>query len=238
MPLTDLPGVPESALPDGLVLPSSTPAPPWRCRVEATVWLHRATPSARALLPAALPAGPALTVVALVRYLDSPVGAYDELLASPRLLAGSLRRGVLARVHVPFIAVDSVASVHGGRAHWALPKTLATFTRDGPRTQVQGSGWEVDATAQARGPWLPSYARLGSTQQDGAGVTTSSVTSAWALVRPATVQVETRSEGDLAAWLLPGRHHGLRLRGRMTVGVAGVTAARAQPGGTGARPRR
>ncbi len=216
MPLTDLPGVPESTLPDGLVLPLSTPAPPWPCRVEATVWLHRATPAALALLPPGLTAGPRWTVVARVSYLDSPVGAYEEILASPCLLAGALRRGVLARVHVPFIAVDSVASVHGGRAHWALPKTLAAFAGD----STDGAGWRVTATAAGRGPWLPTYARLGSTQVDAAGVITSSVTTAWARVRPARVTVGVRSDGDLGSWLVPGRHRGLVLRGRMTVGPA------------------
>ncbi|MFP5219510.1 MAG: hypothetical protein ACLGIG_07210, partial [Actinomycetes bacterium] len=48
--LADLPAVPESALPAGLLeqLPATTPAPPWHCRVRAVVWVQRA-PSPLAL---------------------------------------------------------------------------------------------------------------------------------------------------------------------------------------------
>lgn len=216
VPLTDLPCVPESAFPEGLILPDSTPGAPWICRVEATVWWHRATPAAAALLDPSLPLGPRFTVGAFVTYLDTPVGPYNEILASPHLLAGAVRRGVLARVHVPFIAVDSVDSVHGGRAHWSLPKTLAVF--DG--SHATAPTWEVSATAAGRGPRFASYARLGSTQIDGAGLQSSSVTTARAKAQLARVDVETVSDGDLATWLVPGRHRGALLRGRMVVGRA------------------
>ncbi len=220
--LADLPGVPESGLSDSMIgqLPAGTPGPPWDCRIEATVWWHRATLSGQALLPPGLPAGPKVTVGAFITYLDTPVGPYSEVLASPRLLAGAVRRGVLARVHVPFIAVDSLTSIQGGRSHWSLPKTLATFSGGALDRQVRGNGWRVRATARPAGPWLPSVIRLGSTQVDGAGAVSSSVTRSMSRSRLARVVVETESTGDLARWLLPGTHRGLVLRGRMTVGSA------------------
>ncbi len=184
------------------------------------MWWHRATPAARALLPPGLPAGPKVTVCAFVSYLGSPVGPYSEILASPQLLAGAVRRGVLARVHVPFIAVDSLPSVQGGRSHWSLPKTLATFSGGALDREVRGDGWRVRAAARPAGPWLPSVARLGSTQVDGTGAVSSSVTRSVSRARLARVVVETESTRDLAGWLLPGTHRGLVLRGRMTVGAA------------------
>ena len=76
----------------------------------------------RGLLPAGLTGRAALplTAAALVAYHRGPVGPYAELLASPVVLADGAG-------HVPFIAVDSPASVAGGRANWALPKDLAGF---------------------------------------------------------------------------------------------------------------
>jgi len=161
-----------------------------------------------------------VTVSAFVTYLDTPVGPYSEILASPQLLAGALHRRVLARVHVAFIAVDSVPSVQGGRSHWSLPKTLATFSGGALDRVVRGDGWRVRATARPAGPWLPSVGRLGSTQVDGTGAVSSSVTRLVFRSRLASVVVETESTGDLAGWLLPGTHRGLVLRGRMTVGPA------------------
>jgi hypothetical protein len=216
VPLTDLPGVPESTLPSDLTLPSTTPGPPWVCQVEATVWWHRATPAAGVLVPSGMPLGLPVTVGAFVTYLDTPVGPYREVLASPHLLAGALHRRVLARVHIPFIAVDSLASVQGGRAHWALPKALARF--DG--SHAHGDGWEVYAAARLAGPWLPVRARLGSTQVDARGRVSHAVTSTRVQGRLATVEVGCRSEGDLPTWLVPGRHRGLVLRGHVTVGPA------------------
>jgi hypothetical protein len=216
--LTDVPGVPESALPDALAgqLPGSTPAPPWDCRVEAVIWWHRASATALGLLPQQLQPGLPITVAAFVTYLDTPVGPYSEILASPQLLARPLTRRVLARVHVPFIAVDSLASVHGGRAHWTLPKAMAVFQG----TRAVGDGWQVSAEASARGPWLPAVGRLGSSQVSATGLVTSSVTTSRARARLAKVYVEVSSTGDLASWLLPGSHRGLVLRGRMVVGPA------------------
>ena len=72
--------VAESAEP-GVELPVSPP-PPWPARVRATLWWHRPTAAARSLGPS--PSVP-LTVGMVVDYLDSPVGPYREVLASPVL---------------------------------------------------------------------------------------------------------------------------------------------------------
>ena len=89
------------------------------------MWWHRAAPAASDAVTGSLRGLPVvpLTVAALVRYVDSPVGSYSELVASPVLV----RRAALPAVSVPFIAVDSWASLVGGRAGWGLPKTMARF---------------------------------------------------------------------------------------------------------------
>ena len=119
--------VPESTS-DRVDWPVSDP-PPWPARVRATLWWHRSTSAARELGPdgRTIP----MTVAMMVDYLDSPVGPYREILASPVLHAPGKRIGPMPRMAVPFIAVDSEPSVHGGRVHWQLPKVLAEF--DGGR---------------------------------------------------------------------------------------------------------
>lgn len=214
VPPGQLPGVPQSVLPAGLQLPADTPPAPWRCRVEAVVWWHRAALGAAALLPPGLRLGPPLAVGAFVRYLDSPVGGYDEVLACPHLLHR-------ARLHVPFIAVDSLASLAGGRTHWSLPKTLADFTRTGGQVRAEGvtaGGWSVAATPYPAGPWLPLAGAAVDTQVDAAGQQSSSTT--WAAVLGRFARVEVDSSAGLAPWLLPGRHRGVVLRGRVVVGPA------------------
>lgn len=185
-------------------LPGATPAPPWACRVEAVVWWHRARPQARESLPPGTRAGLPVTVGALITYLDSPVGPYREVLACPVLLRG----GGLVRTTVPFIAVDSVPSIAGGRAHWALPKVLASFA--GPR--ADGDGWHLAARPSPYGPPLPVAARF-TTTQDGVRAARSCVRARARLAR-----VEVDGDG-LPPWLVPGRHPGAVLScARLLVG--------------------
>ena len=221
--LADLPACPESVLSaqDRDRLPAGTPAPPWPTRVEAVVWWHRATPDAVLALPPGLhdQVGPRLTVGACLRYLDTPVGPYEEVLAVPVLLRS---RGL--RVSIPFIAVDSIASVHGGRAHWGLPKALAAFTRDGDAVEAVGEGWRVAAAPRALGPRLPAYGRFAGTQLPG-GVERTARSSTRGTARPARVAVQVSSDragqpGSIAGWLRPGRHAGLLVRARLHVGAA------------------
>lgn len=191
-------------------LPERTPAPPWPCRVRATAWWHRARPQARAVLPPGVRPGLPVTVGALIEYLDTPVGPYREVLACPLLLRG----GSLVHTTVPFIAVDSVPSIAGGRQHWALPKVLAAFTHADGTTTADGGGWRLVARTSPLGPALPVAARF-STTQDGVRRATSSVRARGRLAR-----VEVQGEG-LPAWLVPGRHLGVVLAdARLTVGPA------------------
>lgn len=203
--LHDLPCLPESRLPDALAaqLPTSTPAPPWPCRVRAVVWVQRA--------PSPLPSSSrwagrvrAVALGAVVDYLESPVGPYREV------FAGQLLRGtVLPVVHVPFIAVDSLASVHGGRVHWQLPKTTASFSDDG-RTAT-GDGWSVAVRAVERGPRLPLRGPLVSQQGDGRAVVRLRGRG-----RPAQVHVEAHGL-TLGGWLGTGTHPGVVAEGTMLV---------------------
>jgi len=132
------------------------------------------------------------------------VGPYREVFAGP-LLRGT----VLPVVHVPFIAVDSLPSVHGGRAHWSLPKTLARFSADG-RT-VTGDGWSVAVTAQERGPRLPVRGPLVNAQTEQRAVV--SLRGRGRLAR-----VRVVAEGlVLRGWLGTGTHPGLVAEGHLVV---------------------
>ena len=207
--LADACAVPESRLPAGVLesLPLVTSPPPWDCRVRAVVWVQRAV----APLPPGSPYAQrvrGLTVGAVVDYLDSPVGPYREVFAGP-LLRG---RG-WPTLHVPFIAVDSVPSVHGGRAHWALPKTVAEFAGDigAGRATATGDGWSVSVDAATRGPRLPLAGPLGSSQDGRRAVVQLRGRGRLARVRVTAVGP------TLTGWLGTGTHPGVVAQGRMVV---------------------
>jgi hypothetical protein len=213
MDLLAVAGVPESALDErsAAALPADAPAAPWTCRCDAIVWA--ALPHRPEELPAGLIRLPTVVCGALLSYSASPVGPYREVLG---LLAGSSLR----RVSVPFIAVDSPASLVGGRLNWALPKTLAEFTGE-PGTGAMtatgtmtatGDGWTVSATARPLGPAVPFRLTGRLVQPWPDGRRRAARLTGWASARPALVRVAVRSSGSLAGWLRPGRHLGLLLR--------------------------
>lgn len=230
-PLQHVGGVPESAMGDALAarLPDRSAPAPWTTRVQAVVWFHRAAPGAAALLPGALRKERIvpLTIAAFIRYLDTPVGPYGEILASPVLLG----RTPLASF-VPFIAVDSLSSIHAGRANWALPKTLAAFEwsapperfGDGPLT-VRGEGthgpvaWSVSARATPRRRRLPLRLPFLRDVQIAPGDRELDIAMSLAgRAQLATVAVDS-SGPTLPEWLPAGRHRGFVLsRARMTFG--------------------
>ncbi|MGN6333656.1 MAG: hypothetical protein ACTHOD_18730 [Motilibacteraceae bacterium] len=218
----DLPSVPESTLwPEArAALPTSSALAPWTTQVRAILWTHRATPwhelgrTEGRTIP--------LTVAAAVDYLDTPVGPYSEVFASPRLL----RAVDLPTLSIPFIAVDSPASAHGGRTEWALPKTLARFVWS--RMGAEPSGVRAEAAPDAPAPWwvdvevvrrsprfpLAGGLRLAQPWPDGrwrkADVSLRG--------RARLAQVRTGAGGPtLPRWLLAGTHLGLVVEGEMTI---------------------
>lgn len=213
--------VPESTT-DRVEWPESS-APPWPAGVRATLWWHRSTPGARRIGAGTVGATLPLTLAMMVEYLDSPVGPYREILASPVLRAPGRGIGVLPRMSVPFIAVDSEASVHGGRVHWQLPKVLARF-----EGQVNGSfeassnGWHVSTSARQVGPRLPIAGALGFAQPDPGGGGGLRCASARLRGHFRFARVSVQAEGpSIGEWLVSGSHPGIVITdGRMTTGPA------------------
>ena len=229
----------ESTLPAGVAarLPPGAPPAPWSTRLQAVVWWHRATPAAVDALPAALRAGPRLplTLAAFVRYSETPVGGYCEILAAPFVLL----RSPLPVVTIPFIAVDSLASIVAGRANWALPKTLARFDWPADRLDLaaRGDGWTVAARVRPRGPALPFAvpARNRQIGPDGGELLTAVRARGRARAGRATVRV---AGPELPAWLREGSHAAIVITGAR-VGIAAPRARRRSgPARWGASRRR
>lgn len=193
--------------------PTSAP-PPWSPQARAALWWHRSAPGAAQFGPGGrtLP----FTLAMVVDYLDSPVGPYREVLASP-----VLRPGLIPAMAVPFIAVDSEASVHGGREHWHLPKVLASFDGDVTgRFSATGHTWKVDTDASPRGPELPIVGGLAFAQPEPDGSQARATARLRGRFRYARVRVEAQGP-TLGQWLLPGAHHGIVITsGRMSIGPA------------------
>lgn len=228
-PVTDLagiPGVPESALTDEVAaqLPPSGPPAPWALRLDAILWMHHAADAAIECVPPALRGWHLpFTVGGVIRYHHTPVGSYSEVFGSPVIL---LPRGVPMGT-VPFMVVDSLASVRGGREHWALPKATGAFAWDGDdavtaRGVSPAGPWSVAARARPAGPLIPAFGPAWNRQVTPDGRVLRVGARARGLVRMATVDVETAGP-SLPSWLQSGRHVGIVLRrGRMRFGRAKV----------------
>lgn len=218
-----VPGLPESTLPSGqlVALPQDVPAAPWECRARALIWWQTGTapPFDWAGRPTRL------ATVAFVDYLDTPVGAYREI------LAGSLiRAGLKPVTQVPFIAVDSLASVAGGRVNWALPKTMADVEVDlaSASARAWGNGWSLavrpasgaaavgaswagGSTGVERRLWIPLRIRCPATGPLGTYSTSLAA-------RGRFLRVHTQVEGEtLAGWLGSGTHPAVLLSGQLRV---------------------
>jgi hypothetical protein len=121
---------------------------------------------------------------------------------------------------VPFIAVDSPASVAGGRANWALPKLLAAFDGDvgrPGRVEVEGDGWAVAVRTRARPRRLPLLvaARCAQVWPDGAVHAFTVSMRGW--MRVGSVEVEHLAGSLPARSLRRGRHPALLLEGTQVV---------------------
>jgi hypothetical protein len=224
-PLQAVEGVAESELADGDAarLPGASAPAPWETVLDAVVWLHPAAPGAAGRLPERLRGRRTLPVTAgaLVRYRETPVGPYHEVLGSPVLLAEL----PLPAAVVAFIAVDSPASVHGGRANWQLPKALARFewpdsTARGFEVDAEGERWSVHASVRPRRRRLPIAAVTRNRQVAPDGTEVTFATRARGSARLAGVELESRGP-TLPGWLRSGRHPALVLeQARVRVGAA------------------
>ena len=164
--------------------PRDESPPPWTCRLRALVRLGTADRR--------------LTALAVVAYAETPVGPYGEaLLAEVRLPL---------RVTVPWIVVDSAASLAAGRRNWALPKTQAALSLDldAPAGTVTVAGSPSDdlrVRARVLGPRLP-VAGAALLQQPGRGPAPLLLTGR---ARAAVVRVDGgRSPGTGPGVLLDG----------------------------------
>ena len=220
--LSSIAGVPESQLSRYVAagLPESAPGPPWDCRASSVFWFHKAKPGAAEALPEVLRGWPrvAITIGALIRYIDSPVGPYTEIIAAPAFV-----RRPLPQANVAFIAVDSEASLVGGRSNWALPKVLARF---GGTIGLQGDaavvgpGWTVRVGTTSRPLRLPTWLRYSCCQLWPDLTVRHFPLKVQGWSRWATVDVEVSSAGTLGTWLASGRYTGFTFAGRLRVGPA------------------
>lgn len=209
--ITDVIGVGETALSTSVVdqLPENLAPAPWSVQSRAVVWMCRGGSAAREALPPLLRSGRALMVTGgMVRYQETPVGPYDEVFGVVMSKDGQ-PFGTVA-----FMAVDSPASLVGGRTNWAMPKTLASFegSPDNRRTMeargAAGVTWRVQATPTVLGPPLPLRTTAITRQQFPDGQVRDSALQSRGRFRPAIVKVEVESDGKLPEWLRPGRHLG------------------------------
>jgi hypothetical protein len=199
----------------------SAPPAPWRSEIAALVWWHRATPAARDLLPAPLAGrgGVRVTIGGLISYRRGPVGPYREVFGAPMLL-----RPGPGWAHVAFMAVDSAASVAGGRGNWALPKELGRFAGDPGtpgRVTARGEGWALAVTATTRPRALPAWAHLTCAQVWPDGAVRAFAVTMRGRARLARVEIEHEPRSPLATWLRAGRHPAV-----LVSGVQVVTPAR------------
>jgi Acetoacetate decarboxylase (ADC) len=218
--VTQAAGLPETRLPYEFLahLPTSAARAPWSTTCDVISWMHPIGDSALPLVPAAIrPAKLALVVWALVRYSDTPVGPYSEIAATVVPDGGD------GYGHIPFIVVDSLASIVGGRANWLLPKALARFEWSSADTsagavsivgeQPATPAWSINVQFSTSGE--ASELRLDNhveqVTNDGGvhrfdGEMTGQMTAA-------SVDVTGHADGPLAALLHPGTYDGTSLTG-------------------------
>jgi membrane protein DedA with SNARE-associated domain len=137
----DIPGAPESGLAPTVAerLPADAPPAPWDAALDAVIWMHRATPAAAEQLPTGVRGRRAVpwTLGAAIRYAETPVGAYDEVLASPLVLV----EWPLPAAVVSFIAVTrSRPSPAGGATGRCRRRSAASRGPVGPRCTPKATG--------------------------------------------------------------------------------------------------
>jgi len=209
-------GLPETDLPDSLLsrLPESVAPAPWNTKCQVVTWHHPADAAAIETFPPAIrPSGVALVAWALVRYAETPVGPYSEIAVTVLPDDGD------GYGHIPFIVVDSLPSIVGGRVNWMLPKALAGFDWSDGDLSVnivsevpEQPEWRISVRCTpedtAMPATLPSHVRQAGV--DGAvGHVDSELVGSLAA---AAVVVDGEATGPLGALLRPGGYDGAILR--------------------------
>ncbi|HEX6247745.1 MAG TPA: acetoacetate decarboxylase family protein [Nocardioidaceae bacterium] len=174
------------------------PSPPWDLR--GRMWL---SVFVVATGTAARPAG--LYGAAFVDYAADGVLAYREL-----LVARLVRDGVVPRVTVTDVWVDSEASRDGGRSLWAIPKDMAdlhvTTRSTGPTRRAAGDAninGSAIAAARFTGARVPSVRipfTLSVTQEREDGATVVTPVSGSSRNLPVLGRWDFGADGPLA-WL-------------------------------------
>lgn len=203
--------------------PTDIPPAPWHSAIDALLWVHPATATARdALAPQLLARASApITVGGLIAYHEGPVGPYNEVFGAPVVL-----RAARMLSHVPFMAVDSERSVAGGRGNWALPKELATFTGTPGVPGVvaaSGDGWGLTITVRARTRRLPFSATFTCVQVWPDGNEREFSVRMRGRARLAQAQVRHGTPSALAGWLSNGHHLAVMISGVQDVSIAVTT---------------
>ena len=149
----------------------------------------------------------ALVAWALVRYEETPVGPYSELAAT------LIPDGGDGYGHIPFIVVDSLPSIVGGRANWLLPKALARFDwSDGGRAVAVSSdepatpAWSVAVTFASTDEPAPVTVPSQVKQVSVDGVVRRFSGELSGSMRAGTVEVDAWADGPLAALIRPGSY--------------------------------
>ena len=143
------------------LLQTPHPPSPWRLRATMALSLF-AIPRDR--LAPFLPEGVRLPIFEFLgrcligaAWVDYGPKSTDCVLAYRELLVAVLaRKGILPRVHIIRIWVDSPASLAGGRNLWAIPKDLAQFTSTSQSWHASGRQGNLAETADIKtsGPSL------------------------------------------------------------------------------------
>jgi Acetoacetate decarboxylase (ADC) len=214
--VTEAAGLPETQLPGSLLarLPATAAGAPWHTGCRIVTWLHTVGPEALEAFPDVIrPERVALVAWALVRYDETPVGPYSELAAT------LIPDGGDGYGHIPFIVVDSLPSIVGGRVNWLLPKALARFDwSDGGRTVTASSdqpaspAWSITVsfeTSQSAAPvTIPNLVQ----QVTIDGVVRRFSGELSGSMRAGSVNVDGSADGALAALIATGRHDATGLR--------------------------
>jgi hypothetical protein len=211
--VSDAAGLPETHLPADLLarLPESVAGAPWHTKCRTVTWMHPVGDAALETLPEQIrSAGISIVAWALVRYEDTPVGPYDELAATLLPADGGDGYG-----HIPFIVVDSLPSIVGGRTNWLLPKALARFawsddalavtaTGESPATPEWSISVAIEPSGQAAPLEFPNHVQQVSTTGEVRRFDGSLAGS----MQMASVIVDGQADGPLASLLVPGRYDG------------------------------